>query len=54
MFKDELHDPYHAELNPIELIWGNLKGYYLGFGFDDGIWVLISQVPGHCSLVTCT
>ena len=23
------------------------------FGFEGGVWVLISQVPGHCILVTC-
>ena len=22
------------------------------FGFEDGIWVLIAPVPGHCLLVT--
>ena len=22
------------------------------FGFEDGIWVLITPVPGHCLLVT--
>ena len=25
---------------------------YSRYGFEDGIWVLIAPVPGHCILVT--
>ena len=24
------------------------------FDFEGGVWVLITSVPGHCILVTCT